>query len=299
MSASVEELSSGLASVVESTARSLVRVEGRRRPASGVAWQPDLVVTANHGLEWTDELGVGLPDGSTRTATLVGRDPSTDLAALRLKDAGLTPAAWTELEGLKVGHLVLAVSRPGRTAQARLGIVAALGDSWRTPAGGRIERYLETDVALHSGLSGSALVDAGGRVRGLNTTGLLRGTAMAIPVSTLKRVVEALLAHGQVRRGYLGIGTQPVHLPPTLQQQLGQPRGLLVSSVQPDSPAARGGLLLGDVLAGIEGQALAHPAELLPFLEEDRIGSELHVRVIRGGDVRELTVQVGPRPDKE
>src|SRR4029079_3391122 len=175
----------------------------------------------------------------------------------------------------KVGHLVLAVSRPGRTAQARLGIVSALGDSWRAPAGGGMHRFLQAYVALHAGLSGSALADTAGSIRGLNTSGLVRGSVLVLPVSTLRRVTEAPLAHGHVRRGYLGIGTQPVLLPAGLEKELGQRSGLLVSSVQADSPASQGGLLLGDVLVALEGHPLSHPADLLPLLEEDRIGSEV------------------------
>jgi len=296
----LEQFSDALAAVVERTAPAVVRVEGRRRgAASGVAWSEDVVVTTHHALEWDEDISVGLPEGKTDKASLAGRDPSTDLAVLRVPGAGLRPPNWSDLDGLKVGHLVLAVSRPGRTAQARMGLIAALADGWRTPSGGKVDRYLQTDLPLHPGFSGSALVDVAGRVRGLNTAGLLRGTATAMPVATVRRVVESLLAHGQVRRGYLGVGAQPVRLPAGAGQAADQTAALLVSSVQAESPASRAGLMLGDVLLALDGHPLAHPADLLPLLDEDRIGAPSRARVLRGGEVREVEIVIGARGDRD
>jgi len=296
----LEQLSDALAAVVERTAPAVVRVEGRRRgAASGVAWSEDVVVTTHHALEWDEDISVGLPEGKAGKAFLAGRDPGTDLAALRVPDARLVPANWSDVDGLKVGHLVLSVSRPGRTAQARMGVVAALADGWRTPSGGKVDRYLQTDLPLHPGFSGSALVDVTGRVRGLNTAGLLRGTATAMPVATVRRVVESLLAHGQVRRGYLGIGAQPVRLPAGTGQDADQTAALLVLSVQADSPASRAGLMLGDVLMALDGHPLAHPADLLPLLDEDRIGATSRARVLRGGETREVEIVIGARADRD
>jgi S1-C subfamily serine protease len=291
----LEQLSDSLAAVVERTAPAVVRVEGRRRgAASGVAWSEDVVVTTHHALEWDEDITVGLPEGKTDKAVVAGRDPGTDIAALRLPGARLVPASWTDVDGLKVGHLVLSVSRPGRTAQARLGMVAALADSWRTPSGGRVDRYLQADLSLHPGFSGSALVDVAGRVRGLNTAGLLRGTATAMPASTVRRVVESLLAHGHVRRGYLGIGAQPVRLPGGIEEGE-KTAALLVISVQAASPAERAGLMLGDVLLALDGHPLAHPADLLPLLDEDRIGTAARARVVRGGEARDVEIVIGAR----
>ena len=296
----LEQLSDALAAVVERTAPAVVRVEGRRRgAASGVAWSEDVVVTTHHALEWDEDISVGLPEGKAGKAFLAGRDPGTDLAALRVPDARLVPANWSDVDGLKVGHLVLSVSRPGRTAQARMGVVAALADGWRTPSGGKVDRYLQTDLPLHPGFSGSALVDVTGRVRGLNTAGLLRGTATAMPVATVRRVMESLLAHGQVRRGYLGIGAQPVRLPAGTGQAADQTAALLVLSVQADSPASRAGLMLGDVLMALDGHPLAHPADLLPLLDEDRIGATSRARVLRGGETREVEIVIGARADRD
>lgn len=293
----LQNLSDALAATVEATGPCVVRVEARRRlPASGIVWSPDgVIVTAHHVVERNDKVAVGLPDGQTVPATLVGRDPTTDLAVLRTQTEGLTPAAWGEADDLRVGHLVLALGQPGRSVQATLGIVSALGDSWRTPAGGRLDRYLQTDVVMYPGFSGGPLVDAAGQVLGLNTSALLRGISLTVPVPTLRRVVETLLAHGRVRRGYLGVGAQPVRLPAVLGQQLGQETGLLLASVEPGGPAEEGGLLLGDTIISLDGQPVRHMDDLLALLSEDRVGAEVPVRIVRGGQVQELTVTIGER----
>lgn len=290
------ELSEGLAAAVEKNAASVVRIEARRGSgASGIAWSDSVVVTASHVVEWDEGLEVGLPDGRTAKATLAGRDPGTDLAALRVEAAGLRPIEWPDGLAPKVGHLVLGISRPGQSARARLGVVNALADSWRTPSGARLERYIETDIALHAGFSGSLLSDAAGRALGLNSAGLLRRSSLAVDAQTLRRVVAALLLHGGVRRGFLGIGSYPVRLPRELEASEKQASGLVLLSVQPDSPAAKAGLLLGDVLLAFDGQPLASPGELLPFLEEERIGKAAQLRILRAGEVRELKLMPAAR----
>jgi S1-C subfamily serine protease len=285
------ELSEGLAAAVQRNAASVVRVEGRRgSSASGVAWTDAVVLTASHVVEWDEGVEVGLADGRTVPATLAGRDPGTDLAALRVEGSALRPVEWAEDPALKVGQLVLGISRPGQSARARLGVVNALAESWRSPSGAKLERYLESDIALHPGFSGSLLADVDGRALGMNSAGLLRRASLAIDARTLRRVAAALLAHGGVRRGYLGIGTHPVPLPSETQGG-----GLILLSVQPESPAAQAGLLLGDVLLAIDGQPTASPADLLPFLEEEKIGQPLRLGLLRAGEKREATLTPGAR----
>jgi S1-C subfamily serine protease len=293
----LRNLSDGLATTVQKAGAAVVRVDARGRiPASGVLWSPDgVIVTAHHVVEHEDNIGVGLPDGQTVTAALVGRDPTTDLAVLRADAKGLTPATYADPESLRVGHLVLALGRPGQTVQATLGIVSALGESWRTPAGGQVDAYLQTDLVMYPGFSGGPLVDVSGRVVGLNTSALLRGVSLALPAPTLRRVVEALLAHGRVRRGYLGVGAQGVRLPATLEQQLGQETGLLLISVEPDGPADRARLLLGDTIVALDGQPVRHMDDLLALLGGERVGVSVPVRIVRGGVVQELTVTIGER----
>jgi serine protease DegQ len=290
------QLSQATAGAVEKAGRAVVRVEGRRRgPSSGVAWSADgLIVAAHHNLEWDEDVGIGLHDGTVAKANVIGRDPTTDVALLKASAAGLATPDWTD-DGVKVGHLVLVLTRPGRTARASLGVVHALGDEWRTSAGGRVDRYLQTDVEIRTGFSGSLLVDLAGRALGMNNAGLVRGASLALPPATLRRVVDALVAHGHVQRGFIGIGTMPVHLPAEVQKSTGQRAGLLVTSVQPDSGAAGAGLMLGDVLLAVEGHALGGPADLLPFLEAERIGQPIAVRLLRAGELRDLQVTVGTR----
>jgi len=288
--------SSRTAEAVAAAAGHVLRVEGRRRsPASGVAWAKDLVVTTHHALERDEEVEVGLPDGATATAEVAGRDPATDLAVLRLRDAALSPAAFGDAAALAPGHLVLAVSRPGRTPRAGLGLVARAAGEWRGPGGGKLDRWLETTLDLHPGLSGGLALSAAGEPVGLLTAGLVRGVAMVVPPETLRRVVSALAEHGAVRRGYLGVATLPVRLPPPVAAGAGQPGALLVSAVEPDSPAAQAGLLLGDVILALAGEPVADFGDLLPLLEADRIGQALTVKLLRAGSPREVQVTVGVR----
>jgi S1-C subfamily serine protease len=293
----LEDLSEAMAAAAENAGKSVVRVEGRRRlPASGIVWSADgAIVTAHHVVEQDEGIDIGLPDGQTIEAKLVGRDPTTDLAVLRADGAALTPPSWIEPGDLRVGGLVLALGRPGRTVQATLGVISALGQSWRTPAGGTIDHYLQTDVVMYPGFSGGPLVGPGGQVIGLNTSGLLRGISVAIPTSTLRSVVETLLAHGQIRRGYLGVGAQPARLPQGLQKELEQETGLLLVSVEPGSPADKGGLLMGDVIVALAGEPTRDNDDLLAQLSGDRIDQAIAVRIVRGGKLQELSVTVGER----
>ncbi len=292
----LEELSEGLVALAARAGPSVVRVDGRRRaPASGAVWAADgTVVAASHAVERDEEIEVGLDGGEAVPAELVGRDPATDVAVLRVARGGLVPATFAE-GAPRVGALVLGLARPGRGPRAGLGVVARVGPEWRTPQGGRIDRYLETDLELRPGFSGGLILSARGEALGLAAGGLLRGHALVVPPETLRRVVKGILSHGTVRRGFLGIATVPVRLPPGLEREAGQPVGLLLTAVEPGSPAERAGLLLGDVLLAVEGKPVAHAGELLPFLEEERIGEGLAARVWRGGAARELNVVVGAR----
>jgi len=291
----LESVSETLARVVDAAGRSVVRVEARRRrPASGIVWTADgIIVTAQHVVEREEGIGVGLPTGETVQASLVGADPTTDVAVLRAQAQGLTPAEWAVTDDPRVGHLVVALGRPGRTVRAAQGILSAVGGTWRTPGGGQIDQYLQPDVVAYPGFSGGPLVTTTGKVLGLNTTGILRGAVLAVPVPTLRRVVDTVLAFGRVRRGYLGIGAHPVRLPAPLEKQLGQRTGLITVSVEPGGPAERGGLLIGDVITGIEREPTRRIDDLMAFLSADRIGAAIPVHVVRAGQIQDLTVVVG------
>ncbi len=292
----LSDLSKDLAAIVEEAGRSVVRVEARRRiPSSGIVWSGDgIVITAAHTVEREEEIRVGLPGGSAVPATLVGRDPSTDLAVLRLEGAsGLVPAPQDGTDGLRVGHLVMVLGRPGRTVRATLGIVSALGDAWRTAEGTEVDHFLQADVGFFPGISGGPLVDVAGRVLGMHTVALHRRSGVTIPSATIARVSGTLVAHGRMRRGYLGIEPRPVHLPPDLEQSAGQRTGLLLLSVEPDSPAQHGGLLVGDILLSVDGRSVPTPRDLMSVLTGEQIGRPLSLRLLRGGQVREVMVTIG------
>jgi S1-C subfamily serine protease len=286
-----------LAGTVETAGPSVVRVEGRRRlPATGIVWSAEgVIVTANHVVKRDENIGIGLADGQRLTAAVAGRDPSTDLAVLKADASGL--AAAERVNGdVQVGHLVLALGRPGRTVQATLGIVSALGDSWRTRMGGQVDRYLQTDVVMYPGFSGGPLVGAGGQVIGLNTSALARGVSLTIPAATVERVTSTLLAHGRMQRGYLGVSTQPARLPAAMKEELDQETGLLVVSVEPGSPAEEGGMVLGDTIVGLGGSAVRQHDDLLALLSGEVVGQKTPIKIVRGGELRTVNVTVGQRP---
>lgn len=296
MSNVLTEFSNGLADAAQAAGQSVVRVDARRRmPASGIAWSSDLVVTAHHVVESDEGIGIGLPDGGQASAVVVGRDPTTDLALLRVDGASLTPPTWLEDGDLRVGQLALALGRPGRGVQSTLGVISALGDGWRTGAGGQISRYVQTDVVMYPGFSGGPLVDVAGRVAGLNSSALARGVSVSLPTATVRRVVEALLAHGKVRRGYLGVSTQRIRLSGPAAAQAGQETGLLVNQVVEGGPAEAGGLFLGDTILAVAGEPVRHHDDLLAKLSGDRVGAAVPVRILRGGQAIELNVVIGER----
>lgn len=326
------QFSEAMADSVARAGQSVVRVDGRRRfPATGIVWDADTVVTAHHVLERNENIMIGLPDGETMTGMVIGRDPNTDLALVRVAGHGLSAPALAQ-SPVRVGQLVLAVGRPGRDLQASLGIVSGIGMSESEEAtinqkveerlqrraermaeraarrgmaysfqfsvgssGVALEGAIQTDVLMYPGFSGGALIDAGGGLRGMNTSGLARGTSLAVPLATIQRVAETLLRHGRMKKSFLGVGAQAVRLPESLAEQVGQETGLLVVSVETGSPADRDSLLIGDVLYALDGYAVRHIDELLALLNADRIGKAVPVQIIRGGELKTVEVTLGER----
>jgi S1-C subfamily serine protease len=297
MANTLEQLSAQLAALIEQHRPSVVRVVGaRRRPASGTVWGPQLVITADHALRREAGLQVITDDGAALEATLVGRDPTTDLALLEVSGGPLTPAPRAESGGLAAGNLVLALGRPRERLRATLGLVSDLGGGWSTPAGGQLDAWIEVDGALPVGFSGGPLVDTGGRVLGVNTAGLIPG-GTTVPWSTVDAVAARLRSDGSVRRGYLGVGVQPVRLPEVEREAAGQERGLLVTAVEDGGPAAAAGLRLGDVLLTLDGEPLASVHGLFALLGS-RGGRAASATVLRGGAVIALEVTPGERPQR-
>jgi S1-C subfamily serine protease len=290
-------LSDGMADAVENVGAAVVRVNGRRRrPASGVVYAPDAVLTASHVLEREEDLTVGTSDGRALPARFVGRDPSSDLAVLKVDGLGVEAALPAEGTP-RIGQLALAVGSPGRGEgpRASLGVVSSVGGPMRTWRGPRLERYIQTDATPYPGFSGGPLIDARGRVLGIMTSGLARGAALAIPVEIAWRVARTLEERGSVRRGYLGILSQPVQLPDGQRLGLTQRSGLLVVGVEDGSPAGRGGVIIGDILVTLDGQPVEDTEDLLGLLTDERVGREAQVQVVRGGELQTLRVTVGER----
>jgi S1-C subfamily serine protease len=296
---SLAALSGDLAAAVAAIAPSIAYVDAHpRRDASGIAWDAHHIVTVDHVIEREEEIEVLLHDGATARAGLVGRDPATDVALLRT-EATLSPAPRADLATLAVGHLVLAIGRDEDGAPgASLGIVSSLDGAWRTWRGGDVDRFIRPDVNLYQSFSGGPLIDAAGRVVGMNTWGLSRRTALTLPVTTLERVIGALLGGGRVSRGYLGVAMQAVRIPESIRasQVLAQYAGAIVVDVAAGGPADAAGVTIGDVLLAIGSAVVEDSDDVQRALGAATVGTRQTLRVLRGGAVRDLAVTVGERP---
>lgn len=298
--ATLVDLSNQLANAVENGARSIVAVHARPQLAStGVHWRDGLVVTTNGTVRRDQDLSITLPSGKRVSATLAGRDPSTDLALLKIGSGAPPAAGLGDPAGLKPGHLVLALARLDDSGpRAAFGAISVTGGPWRPWGGGEIDRLIQSDLNLYPGFGGGPLVDGGGKVLGINSGRLSRPFTTTLPVETVNRVIDQLASRGYVRRGYLGAGMQAVRLQASLRErlQLDRDGGLLISTIQGDSPAAAGGLLVGDVIVSIDGRAVAEPDDMLKVLTGDTAGRTLKLDLVRGGRREAVEVLIGERP---
>lgn len=300
MNDKLKELSAGMADAVEKAGAYTVTVAARRRlPASGIVLDSETVLTAAHVIENDENIKIVLPDGKERTAELLGVDPRSDLAALKLDAAEAAPAELAA-EAV-VGQLVLAIGRPfKRGAEASLGILSAKGGPLQGRGGSILETHYRTDAIPYPGFSGGPLVDVEGKVLGINTSGFGIGNSIVIPIGTAVKIAEMLKEHGSVKHGFLGISSQPVELSPEAQTALGrdQESGLLLVGLEEDGPAAQGGLMVSDILVGLAGEAIAGHGELLYHLTGHLVGQEVEVEVLRGGTPATVNVTVGERPER-
>ena len=287
-------LSNDLAAAVERAGQVVFGVNARTRLGStGVHWRSGLIVTANHTVRVDEDITVTRPDGRAIAATLAGRDPAIDIAVLKVDAPDVAVADLGESNAVRVGHLVLAV---GRGPCASWGVVSAIGEG-RGPrsAGGAL---FSLDLTLYPGFSGGPLVNAQGQVIGVNSSGTSRHLQLAIPSAAVTRVVDELVRRGRLARPYLGVGTQPVSLPEALRQRfnLEQPTAVIVVAVQPSSPAASAGLLMGDIIVSLGGTSITDPGDLASVLRPDHVVEEMTVSVLRGGEPRDIRITVGERP---
>jgi S1-C subfamily serine protease len=315
----LKDLSDAMAEAVEALSPSIVQVNARRRlPATGIVWSGDgVIITAHHIVERDDNITITLHDGTNHEATLIGRDPQNDLAVLKI-DAELSPANWGENGDLKVGNLVLALGRSGEQVQATLGVVSALVSSpekgkehehhkhhehrrHRRKRGGRrmwqvlVDGYVQTDVVMYPGFSGGPLVSGDGEVHGLNTSGFGRGASITVPVATIRNTVNTLQQHGKMKKGYLGVGLQAAKLSEAIAKELEQETGLLIVSVENDSPADKAGLLVGDIIVTFDGESVEQLDELLAMLSGERVGKAVPTQIVRGGQLEDISVSIGER----
>jgi len=294
-------LSNELAAAVERAGRSVVTVHARPRLASsGVHWRQGVIVTADHTIKHDEEITIGAPDGASIPATLVGRDPGTDLAVIKAANLQNPVVDFSDTP-VQTGNLIMNIGRaPDSGVNATMGVISAVSGSWRTWRGGRMDQYIRLDVTLYPGSSGGVVVNTQGEALGIATSGLSRLAGLAVPISTVNRVVDELLAKGHISRGYLGIGLQPVALPAELSKKLklANSGGVIVLSVESGGPAEKGGLLIGDILVGLDGKPVADTDDVQAVLEPGFVGKPVSAKLVRGGAIAEASIIVGERPRK-
>ncbi len=293
------DLSQSMADAAEKAGKYTALVDARRRiPASGIAIAKDTILTAGHVVEREEDIKILFGDGSETSARLAGRDPGTDLAVLKLDSASASPAEVAKTPA-RVGQLVLAIGRPSANGiESSFGIINRIGGPVRTGRGGMLDSYIKTDVVSYPGFSGGPLINGEGETLGINTSGFgMGGEALTIPTDVAWKIADILVKHGKIKRGYIGIRSQTVNIPGESRGQLSseQETGLLIVGIEKDSPAEKGGLIIGDILVGVAGTAVEHHDELFSRLSGDVVGKSTPMDVLRGGKFQTINVVVGER----
>ena len=287
--------SNQLADAVAAVAPSVVQVHGRRRPASGLVYAKDVVLTTVRALGREDGLHVRTHDGRTLEAELGGWDPATGLAVLRASDLNGAPVAVAATPA-RIGHLALAVARSWSNAvTASAGIVSVIGGPLPTGRGRSIDEVIRTTAPMHEGFAGGAFVDTEGGLVGVATAAAIRGLGVVIPAIIAWKAAAALVEHGRLKRGFLGLAGQPVR-GPERQRAGGREQALLVVGVTADGPAERAGVLVGDILLDFDGRPVESPEDLLGLLVGDRVGRSVTMKALRAGEAHEFAITVGERP---
>ena len=288
--------SNQIADAIDAAAAAVVQVQGARRPASGVVFADDVVLTTAAALGRENGVTVRTPDGRNITAEIAGWDPATHLAVLRAPGLGVTPA--TASRSLpRVGHFAIAIARSwSNVVTATVGNIAVIGGPLPTGRGRAIEQIIRTTAPMHRGFAGGALVDAGRQVVGITTAAEIRGLGVVIPAAIAWKAAGDVLAHGHVTRGYLGLAGQPVQLPARQRTTVEAETALLVVAVTAGSPADAAGVMVGDLVTSFAGEPVDSPERLLELLVGDRVGRSVPLTVMRGGTSIDLSVTVGQRP---
>ncbi|MGA7262326.1 MAG: S1C family serine protease [Stellaceae bacterium] len=265
------------------------------RMRSGTLWRKDVVVASEQRFPDVGDAKVTLADGSAFTAHVAGRDPGTNVVALKL-DGAPDPAPLPAGEP-QPGGLALALGADDSGIAVRLGVVHSVGPAWHSRAGGRIDRRITLDIGVTPREEGGPVLDPRGGLLGISTLGP-RGRVLVIPAATVESVLDPLLSKGQVERGWLGLALQPVLVPDALQAEAGQSQGLMVMSVSKDGPAARANLHAGDILVKIAGESVTSPSAVAQYLGPDSVGKQIELHLIRADKPFSLPITVGIRPDR-
>jgi S1-C subfamily serine protease len=303
MSEELIEFSNALAEATERTAASVVAVHTETRgSSSGVVWRPGVIVTSEHTLRRDEEIQLTLPNGRVVPATLVGRDPSTDIAVLKCAEADTAVPLFGDVAALKPGSLTLVVGRTRASGPvAGFGVVSLLASDRRTWTGASLTPYIRLDIGLQPTAVGGAVVDAHGNVVGLATPRFARFGAIAVPASAINKIADMLLKQGRIPRGYLGVGLQPVRLPNAFRETLqrNEKTAVIVLDVHLDGPADKAGMVIGDILVSLGGQSITRLEDVQSLLAGDAIGKTLPLKFIRGGTVQGGNIVIAERPHGE
>jgi S1-C subfamily serine protease len=301
MSSEWATLSKELAETTAKTGAHVVAVHTESRgSSSGVIWRPGIIVTAEHALQRDEDIQVTLPDGKVTDAKLVGRDSSTDLAVLKCEQASASVPSFSDTATLHPGNVTLVVGRTRASGPvAALAFVSMVANERRLWGGLSLAPYVRLDVALQRTGVGGAVVDAEGRVAGIATPKFAPSGALALPVATVNRVVDALLAQGRIPRGYLGVGLQPVRLPENLRETLQrrEKTAAIVLEVEPGGPAHNAGVVIGDILLSLNTKPVARLEDVQAHLHSENIGKSVAARFLRGGAPRDVTIAIAERPN--
>jgi S1-C subfamily serine protease len=299
MSTELIDLSNALARETDRAAASVVAIHTEARgSSSGVVWRAGIIVTAEHALRRDEEIQVTLPDGRIVPATLAGRDASTDLAVLKCAEAATPVGEIGDVSAIKPGSLTLVVGRTRASGPvAALGVVSMVASERRTWIGAPLSPYVRLDVGLQPTAVGGAVIDAYGRTIGIATPRFARFGAIAVPASTVNRVVDALLRTGHIPHAYLGVGLHPIRLPEALRQSLqrNEKTAAIVVEVEPESPAHKAGIMIGDLLISFGAHPITRVEDVHAQLASEVIGKSIVVKLVRGGAAQETTIVVGER----